>query len=162
MLRYDSPVQSFVRTCLSAANVGGTEVAPGELVFVIIAAANRDPGAFANPDTFDIARSPNHHLSFGEGIHFCIGAPLARLVSSIAIGSILERYSRLRLADPDAPLVYHGSYILRGLKTLPMAVTPARRPWSTAPKTRRPIRSGVVPIRYYPWSAPRVWSTRLS
>ncbi|MGE5112838.1 MAG: cytochrome P450 [Acidobacteriaceae bacterium] len=128
MLRYDSPVQSFVRTCLSAANVGGTEVVPGELVFVIIAAANRDPGTFANPDTFDIARSPNHHLSFGEGIHFCIGAPLARLMSSIAIGSILERYSELRLADPDAPMVYHGSYILRALKTLPIAITPARHP----------------------------------
>jgi cytochrome P450 len=127
MLRYDSPVQSTVRTCLSAANVGGTEVAPGELVFVIIAAANRDPRIFANPDTFDIARSPNRHLSLGEGIHFCIGAPLARLVGSIAIGSIMERYSGLRLADPDAPMVYHGSYILRGLKTLPMAVAPARR-----------------------------------
>ena len=122
MLRYDSPVQSTVRTCVSAANIGGTDVAPGDLIFVIIAAANRDPSIFQKPESFDIARTPNDHLAFGEGIHFCLGAPLARLEGAVAIGAMIERYPQLRLADPDTPMVYRGSYILRGLKTLPVAV----------------------------------------
>lgn len=122
MLRYDSPVQSTVRTCTGDANVNGTPIAKDEMVFVIIAAANRDPRKFPEPERFDITRSPNEHLSFGEGIHFCLGAPLARLEGAIAIGSALERFPRLRLADPDAAPVYRGSYILRGLKSLPMAI----------------------------------------
>lgn len=122
MLRYDSPVQSTVRTCTGDANVNGSPIAKDEMVFVIIAAANRDPRKFPEPERFDITRSPNEHLSFGEGIHFCLGAPLARLEGAIAIGSALERFPRLRLADPDAAPVYRGSYILRGLKSLPMAI----------------------------------------
>jgi cytochrome P450 len=122
MLRFDPPVQSTVRTCATATNVGGAEVAAGELVFVILAAANHDPRKFANPDTFDIARTPNDHIAFGEGIHFCLGANLARLEGEIAIASMLERFPKLRLADPDAPLEYRGSYLLRGLKLLPMAI----------------------------------------
>ena len=123
MLRFDSPVQSTVRTCAAATNVGGTEVAAGELVFVILAAANHDPRRFPNPEAFEVARTPNDHLAFGEGIHFCLGANLARLEGAIAISSMLERFPKLRRADPDAPLQYRGSYLLRGLKTLPMAVS---------------------------------------
>jgi cytochrome P450 len=122
MLRFDSPVQSTVRTCAIEANVGGTEVAAGELVFVILAAANHDPGRFPNPDSFDVARTPNDHIAFGEGIHFCLGANLARLEGAIAIASMMERFPKLRLANPEAPLAYRGSYLLRGLKTLPLAV----------------------------------------
>lgn len=120
MLRFDSPVQSTVRSCAVATNVGGTEIAEGELMFVILAAANHDPAKFASPDTFDIARAPNDHLAFGEGIHFCLGANLARMEGEIAISSMLERFPKLRLTNPDAPLEYRGSYLLRGLKTLPM------------------------------------------
>jgi cytochrome P450 len=123
MLRFDSPVQSTVRTCAAAANVGGTDVAVGELLFVILAAANHDPRRFSNPDTFDVARTPNDHVAFGEGIHFCIGANLARFEGAIAISSMLERFPKLRLADQDAPLEYRGSYLLRGLKTLPLAAS---------------------------------------
>ncbi len=122
MLRFDSPVQSTVRTCAIATNVGGTDVAIGELLFVILAAANHDPQRFPNPDAFDVARTPNDHLAFGEGIHFCLGANLARLEGAIAISSMLERFPMLRLANPDASLQYRGSYLLRGLKTLPMAI----------------------------------------
>jgi len=122
MLRFDSPVQSTVRTCAAGTNVGGTEVAVGELLFVILAAANHDPRRFPNPDTFDVSRSPNDHLAFGEGIHFCLGANLARLEGAIAISSMLERFPKLRLANRDAPLQYRGSYLLRGLKTLPMTI----------------------------------------
>jgi hypothetical protein len=123
MLRFDSPVQSTVRTCAVAANVGGTEVAAGELMFVILAAANHDPGQFPNPDTFEVTRTPNDHLAFGEGIHFCLGANLARMEGAIAISLMLERFAKLRLANPDAPPAYRGSYLLRGLKELPMATT---------------------------------------
>ena len=69
------------------------------MAFVLLAAANRDPRQFPNPERFDIARQPNDHLAFGEGIHFCLGAPLARLEGAIAIGAVLERFPNLRLAD---------------------------------------------------------------
>jgi cytochrome P450 len=120
MLRFDGPVQATVRNCTTATNIGETEVAVGELVFVIIAAANRDPFKFADADTFDIARMPNEHVAFGEGIHFCLGASLARMEGEIALSTMLERFPNLRLANPDALLEYRGSYLLRGLRTLPM------------------------------------------
>jgi cytochrome P450 len=123
MLRFDSPVQSTVRTCTANTNIGGTDIAAGELVFVIIASANHDARRFPNPDDFDVARTPNDHLAFGEGIHFCLGANLARLEGAIAISSMVERFPNLRLADAAAPLQYRGSYLLRGLKTLPMATS---------------------------------------
>ena len=91
------------------------------MLFVLIAAANRDPAEFPNPETFDIARDPNQHLSFGEGIHFCLGAPLARLEGTIAIESMLKRFPRLRLADPFAKVEYRGSMALRGLANLAIA-----------------------------------------
>ena len=120
MLRFDSPVQSTVRSCAGATSIGGTDIAAGELVFVILAAANHDSRRFPNADDFDVARTPNDHVAFGEGIHFCLGANLARLEGAIAISSMLRRFPNLRLANPDAPLEYRGSYLLRGLRTLPM------------------------------------------
>ena len=119
MLRFDSPVQSTVRTCAGAINVGGTEVAAGELVFVILAAANHDPAKFANPDIFDIARMPNDHLAFGEGIHFCLGANLARMEGEFAISSMLERFPSY--ASPTRKERWSiAALLLRGLKQLPM------------------------------------------
>jgi cytochrome P450 len=122
ILRYDGPVQSTVRFTTRAINLGGTELPPGAACFVILAAANRDPAEFPDPDRFDITRTPNNHVAFGEGIHFCIGSPLARLEGAIAIGAMLQRFPKLRLRDPDAPLKYKGSYFLRGLESLPMAI----------------------------------------
>jgi len=123
MLRYDPPVQMTARTALRDTNVGGTDLAAGSFIFVMLAAANRDPRQFPNPTAFDVARDPNDHVAFGEGIHFCIGAPLARLEGAIAISAVLERYPGLRLADPAASLSYRGSLALRGLERLPLAIS---------------------------------------
>jgi cytochrome P450 len=122
MLRYDGPVQATFRTAKKDTAVGGTPITAGMGAFVIIAAANRDPAQFKDPEKFDITRAPNDQVAFGEGIHFCIGAPLARMEGSIAIGAALERFPHLRLKNPDAPLTYKGSYFLRGLSRLEMAL----------------------------------------
>jgi cytochrome P450 len=122
MLRYDGPVQSTFRTTTRACEVGGTRLDAGVGVFVIVAAADRDPAQFPDPERFDITRTPNDHLAFGEGIHFCIGAPLARLEAAIAFETALKRFPNLKLKNPDAPLVYKGSYFLRGLGSLAMAI----------------------------------------
>ncbi|HUA32413.1 MAG TPA: cytochrome P450 [Candidatus Binataceae bacterium] len=122
MLRFDPPVQSTVRRALVEAEIGGTVIAPQTRCFAILAAANHDPAQFPDPDRFDITREPRDHVAFGAGIHFCIGAPLARLEAGIAIGSAVERFPNLRLKDPNAPLNYKGSYFLRGLASLPLAI----------------------------------------
>jgi cytochrome P450 len=115
-------VQSTVRRPAERTDIGGLMVDPETVAFVLLAAANRDPAQFANPDTFDITRQPNDHVALGDGIHFCIGAPLARLEGAIAIGAVLERFPHLHLAEPDAPLSYKGSFFLRGLSSLKMAL----------------------------------------
>lgn len=122
MLRYDGPVQSTARFPKQAVTVSGTEIPAGAIVIACVAAANRDPAQFKDPDNFDIARDPNDHVAFGEGIHFCIGAPLARMEAAIAFGAMLERFPRLRLKDPAFKPVHKGSYFLRGLESLPMAI----------------------------------------
>jgi cytochrome P450 PksS len=87
----------------------------------MIGSANRDSAKFTNPDVFDIARDENDHLAFGEGIHYCLGAPLARLEATVAFGMMLERFPHLRL--DDAPqLDYKTSFFVRSLKSLPMVV----------------------------------------
>jgi cytochrome P450 len=122
MLRYDGPVQSTFRTTTRECEVGGTTIPAGVGVFTIVAAANRDPAQFPDPERFDITRSPNNHLAFGEGIHFCIGSPLARMEAAIAFEASLKQFPKLTLKNPDAPLTYKGSYFLRGLSSLAMAL----------------------------------------
>ena len=141
MLRYDGPVQATMRYIRQDTEIAGTTVAAGSLIFVLLAAANRDPAQFIEPETFDIARTPNDHLAFGEGIHFCIGAPLARMEGAIAIGSLLARYKRIRPA-PEAPLTYKGSFFLRGLASLPVEVSwGGSRAGSGRPKKKRRFNS---------------------
>ena len=122
MLRYDGPVQATSRRAVDEVEVGGTTIPKGAECFILLAAANHDPAQFPDPDRFDITREGRDHVAFGEGIHFCIGAPLARLEGAIAIGESLRRLPKLRLKDPSAPLTYKGSYFLRGLESLEMAL----------------------------------------
>jgi cytochrome P450 len=122
ILRYDGPVQSTTRTANVEVNLGGTIIPAETGCFIVLAAANRDPARFPDPDRFDLTREPRDHVAFGEGIHFCIGAPLARLEGAIAIGEMLRRFPKLRMKDPSAAVEYKGSYFLRGLAALPMAL----------------------------------------
>ncbi|MBV8360422.1 MAG: cytochrome P450 [Deltaproteobacteria bacterium] len=122
MLRYDCPVQSTARYPKIDVIIDGVQLKANTVTFVMVAAANRDPERFPNPDTFDITREPNEHLAFGEGIHYCLGAPLARMEGAIAIGAALARFPGLHLLNPEQRLAYKGSYFLRGLAELPMAL----------------------------------------
>jgi cytochrome P450 len=92
-------------------------------VIVWLAAANRDPEEFPNPDTFDIARTPNRHLTFGHGIHFCLGAPLARLEAKVAIETLLRRVTDFQRADAGAYEPVEG-FIIHGVKRLPLTFDP--------------------------------------
>jgi cytochrome P450 len=90
------------------------------MVMVVIASADHDPERFADPDALDITRADNKHLAFGKGIHFCLGAPLARMEGQIAIGTLLRRMPELRLADSPESLTWRPGMVLRGLKGLPV------------------------------------------
>ena len=100
-LRYDSSIQKQSRVASENLVIRGQEVAKGDYVHFMIGAANRDPERFTNPDVFDIARTDPGNVSFGHGIHFCIGAPLARLEARIAMRQLLERMPNLRVVDPQ-------------------------------------------------------------
>ncbi|HLH68655.1 MAG TPA: cytochrome P450 [Candidatus Dormibacteraeota bacterium] len=118
LLRYDSPVQLTGRVALEALELGGQRVEPGQMVTLMLGAANRDPRVFADPGRLDLGRDPNPHLAFGRGIHFCLGAPLARLEGQIAIGALIRRFPGLRLAGvPER----RPTVTLRGFVSLPLA-----------------------------------------
>jgi cytochrome P450 len=120
LLRFDSPVQATGRVATEDVELGGERVGKGALLLTVIGAANRDPEAFADPDRLDVGRGDNHHLSFGFGTHFCLGAPLARLEGEIAFRALLDRFPRLELAG-DA-VRYRPNPFLRGLEALPVRV----------------------------------------
>jgi cytochrome P450 len=124
MLRYDPPIQVALTLPIARRemNIGGTTIPAGALMFVILAAANRDPARFAHPERFDIGRHPNPHLAFSEGIHHCAGALLARLEGKIAFSAALARFPLLGLADPNVQPPYKGSYFMRGIGSLEMTI----------------------------------------
>jgi cytochrome P450 PksS len=123
LLRYTSPVEMATeRYAREDVTMAGVTIPRGEMVFAVIASANRDERQFADPDTLDVTREPNKHLAFGLGPHFCLGAPLARLEGQIAINTLLRRVPELRLtAAPDVPRWRRG-LLFRGLESLPVAI----------------------------------------
>lgn len=119
MMRYDGPLQFFERYVLEDLTYAGHHWPRGTKLVLYYAAANRDPEVFADPDRFDVGRDPNPHLAFGMGLHYCIGAPLARLELAASLGGLLRRFPDLRLVGP-AP-AYHPKNVFRYLTALPVA-----------------------------------------
>lgn len=117
-LRYDGPSNSLARVVRTAHELGGRPLREGDRVFAMINAANRDPRRFERPHELDLARTPNKHLTFGQGIHFCLGAPLARLEGKVALSLLAQRFPNLRRADGDPEWV--DALIMRGLSSLPV------------------------------------------
>jgi len=117
-LRYDSSVQVTARTAFEDAAVGGIEVRKGETVLCLLGAANRDPSVYPAPDKLDVTRQNVRPMSFGGGIHFCLGAQLARMEAEIAIATLLRRLPGLRLDNPAEP-EWRPAFVLRGLSRLP-------------------------------------------
>lgn len=119
-LRFDSPVQATSRISRTPLELHGETVPAGEEIALLLGAANRDPEAFAEPDRFDVARGDGRHLSFGSGIHFCLGANLARIEAELAIAGLLARAPRLAPAADDDTLEWRPGWLLRGLVRLPV------------------------------------------
>ncbi|HEV2781326.1 MAG TPA: cytochrome P450 [Actinophytocola sp.] len=120
-LRYESPVKdATLRYTTAPIRVGGVDIPAGEFLLVSLSAANRDGDRFADPDRLDVTRDASGHLAFGHGVHFCLGAPLARLEGQIAIGRLLGRFPDLALATDPAALRWRNSTLLRGLEHLPV------------------------------------------
>src|SRR5215510_7203828 len=120
-LRYDGPSGALARVAAAETELGGKTIREGQRVFAFMNSANRDPEAFDEPERFDIGRPANPHMTFGHGIHFCLGAPLARLEAEIAAIRLAERLPRIRLRG-DSP-EWHDSLILRGVKSLPVLLS---------------------------------------
>jgi cytochrome P450 len=120
MLRFESPVLMTGRTPLEDRTIAGTAVAAGQSVTPILAAANRDPSAHVDPERFDITRGKIEHHSFGGGVHYCLGAPLARAEAQIAVGTLVRRFPAIRLAD--SPFVWRRVPGFRGLAKLPVLI----------------------------------------
>jgi hypothetical protein len=120
LMRFDSPLQLFERTATDDVELGGVTIERGQKIAALLGSANRDPAVFADADTLDIGRTDNPHISFGAGIHFCIGAPLARVELQASFGALLARTSMLELG---APPVRRPEFVIRGLRELPIVLS---------------------------------------
>jgi cytochrome P450 len=118
LLRYDSPVQTDVRTSMEDHDLHGRPIRKGEGIVLLIGAANHDPQAFPEPERLDITRDQTSHIAFGRGIHHCLGAALARLEGRIAFAALLDRFANLHLRTAQPAFKDH--IVLRGLRTLPV------------------------------------------
>jgi cytochrome P450 len=117
LIRYDAPLQLFERTAVVATTVAGHALAPGDRIAALLGAAARDPKVFPDPNRLDVGRTPNAHLGFGAGIHYCVGAPLARVEIAAALEALTTRLPNLRLAaEPER----RSEFVIRGLHTLPV------------------------------------------
>ena len=126
VLRHDGPVKLLLRRATREVTLSGITIPAGAVVVPLLAAANRDPEAFPEPDRFDITRQGRGHVTFGHGIHFCVGAPLSRLEGRLAFGEMLRRLPPF--SREPGPLQWSSSLGLRGLKALPIRLDPASAP----------------------------------
>lgn len=117
-LRHETPLQRNRKVAAHDLEFGGQHIRQGQLLLQIVGSANHDPAYFVAPEALNIRRDPNPHIAFGHGIHFCLGAPLARVEAATALRTVLERWPRLRLAAPAAE--WHRNSVLRGLRRLPV------------------------------------------
>jgi len=122
VLRYLPPVWFLVRQTKTDVELGGQHIPTGQIALAWMSSANRDPAQFANPDRFDIEREPNRHLGFGHGIHFCIGAPLARLEAKIVLPMMLEQLRDLQWVE-GVPITVHMGIVFV-IRSLPMTFQP--------------------------------------
>lgn len=121
MLRYDGPVETCTeRLALEDVEMGGVTIPKGATVLIVIADADRDAERFKEPDTFDIRRDSRGHIAFGHGLHYCLGAPLARLEGRIAVRTLLERFPDLAQEGDEAELAWMPGMLIRGVRTLPV------------------------------------------
>lgn len=120
LLRYTGPVHTTRRVAKTDVSLGGAEIRCGEVVIGLLAAANRDPDKYPDPDSLDVARNPTDHVAFGDGIHFCLGAALARLEGQVTIGTLLRRFPNLRLLDNEPE--WGGTFAIRGVTSLLLAI----------------------------------------
>jgi cytochrome P450 len=118
LLRYDAPVQMTQRIALEDIHLHDHTIEKGDEIVLLLGAANRDPDEFADPDTLNLGRQPNHHLAFSYGIHACLGASLARLEAGIVLQQLVRRFPTLRL---DGTPKWRETFVLRGLQSLPLA-----------------------------------------
>src|SRR6202011_1754230 len=121
VLRFEAPVQTFFRTTTRAVDVAGIGIGDGEKVLLFLAAANRDPRRWDKPDTFDVRRRATGHMTFGTGIHGCVGQAVARLESEAILGALTKRVSSFELTGEPKPRLNNT---LRGLDTLPLRIVP--------------------------------------
>ena len=110
-LRFDAPLHLFARTATEDTEIGGVTIKKGQKIASLLGSANRDSAVFENPDELDLSRHPNPHIGFGAGIHFCIGAPLARIEMSVSLPALIKRFGNLELADKP---LRRQSFVLRG------------------------------------------------
>ncbi len=120
-LRYDGPSKSMVRIALEDFELRGKPIKTGQRLLLLQSAANHDPERFTNPDSLDITRQPNPHVAFGYGIHFCLGAPLARIETAVTINTMLRRLPNLQLDVDPSQLEWQPQIVSRALKALPVA-----------------------------------------
>ncbi|MFC3834647.1 MULTISPECIES: cytochrome P450 [Deinococcus] len=118
LLRFDTPLPMFERIVLEPLTLHGADLHPGDRVALLYASGNRDAAAFDRPDEVDLTRQPNPHLTFGLGIHYCLGAPLARLELALSLRALCRALPELRLCDPDELGQYTGGFVIRGLARL--------------------------------------------
>jgi hypothetical protein len=121
LMRYDSPLQLFERTATDDVEIGGVTVPQGQKIAALLGSANHDPAVFADPERLDVGRADNPHISFGAGVHFCIGAPLARVELQASFGALLSKTSALELGGEP---VRRPEFVIRGLQELPVVLTP--------------------------------------